>query len=228
MSNQNRRGFLAGIAKTAGAAAAFSAFPPAIQRALAIQANNRTGTIQDVEHIVILMQENRSFDHYFGTLNGVRGFADPFPIPVADSEKIIGKTIWSQPNASGPTSRAPVVAPFRVNTITKFDYMRITGTPHSWTDAQYAWDQGRMSKWPVAKGNHAMGFFNREDMPFQYALPMPSRSATPTTARRRPAPTPTACSCGAAATTRWRKPVARPPTTATTGSTRTPPPTTPG
>jgi phospholipase C len=170
MSNQNRRGFLAGIAKTAGAAAAFSAFPPAIQRALAIQANNRTGTIQDVEHIVILMQENRSFDHYFGTLNGVRGFADPFPIPVADSEKIIGKTIWSQPNASGPASRAPVVAPFRVNTITKFDYMRITGTPHSWTDAQYAWDQGRMSKWPVAKGNHAMGFFNREDMPFQYAL----------------------------------------------------------
>lgn len=35
-----------------------------------------TGTIQDVQHVVILMQENRSFDHYFGSLRGVRGFND--------------------------------------------------------------------------------------------------------------------------------------------------------
>ena len=72
----------------------------AIQRALAIPANQRTGTLHDVEHIVILTQENRSFDHYFGGLNGVRGFADPFPIPVPDSGDIAGKTVWSQPNAS--------------------------------------------------------------------------------------------------------------------------------
>ena len=44
---------------------------------LAIPANRATGTIKDVEHVVILMQENRSFDHYFGTLRGVRGFGDP-------------------------------------------------------------------------------------------------------------------------------------------------------
>ena len=44
-----------------------------IAKALAIPANNRTGTIRDVEHIVILMQENNSFDKYFGTLRGVRG-----------------------------------------------------------------------------------------------------------------------------------------------------------
>ncbi|WP_283181893.1 alkaline phosphatase family protein [Pseudomonas svalbardensis] len=37
-----------------------------IQRAYSIPANNRTGTLMDVEHVVILMQENRSFDHYFG------------------------------------------------------------------------------------------------------------------------------------------------------------------
>ena len=51
--------------------------PLDLSRALAIPAHNRTGTIADVEHIVILMQENRSFDHYFGTMRGVRGFADP-------------------------------------------------------------------------------------------------------------------------------------------------------
>ena len=31
-------------------------------------------SLSDIKHVVILMQENRSFDHYFGTLSGVRGF----------------------------------------------------------------------------------------------------------------------------------------------------------
>jgi Phosphoesterase family len=34
-------------------------------------------SLSDIQHVVILMQENRSFDHYFGTLSGVRGFSDP-------------------------------------------------------------------------------------------------------------------------------------------------------
>jgi len=55
---------------TLGAATALA---PAIARAAGIDARVRTGTVQDVEHVVILMQENRSFDHYFGALNGVRG-----------------------------------------------------------------------------------------------------------------------------------------------------------
>jgi hypothetical protein len=78
----SRRKFLTGTATTGAAALALSAFPPSIRRALAIPANNATGTIMDVEHVVILMQENRSFDHYFGTLPGVRGFGDRFTIPL--------------------------------------------------------------------------------------------------------------------------------------------------
>ena len=58
--------------KLLSTAAASTAFPASIARALAIPANNRTGTIHDVEHIVFMMQENRSFDHYFGTLRGAR------------------------------------------------------------------------------------------------------------------------------------------------------------
>jgi len=69
----DRRDFL----KLLTTAAASAAFPASICRALAIPANHRTGTIDDVEHIVFMMQENRSFDHYFGTLRGVRGFGDP-------------------------------------------------------------------------------------------------------------------------------------------------------
>src|ERR1700733_5151672 len=52
-----------------------------------------TGTIADVKHVVILMQENRSFDHYFGTLSGVRGFGDKQALSYPD-----GTSIFQQPD----------------------------------------------------------------------------------------------------------------------------------
>ena len=66
-------------AQAAGALSAMALLPASIQRALAIPAAVDSGTIQDIKHVVILMQENRSFDHYFGTMRGVRGFGDRFP-----------------------------------------------------------------------------------------------------------------------------------------------------
>jgi len=72
MSTTNRRSFL----RFLGSAALGTALPGSIKRALAVPARRRTGTIEDVEHVVFLMQENRAFDHYFGTLRGVRGFGD--------------------------------------------------------------------------------------------------------------------------------------------------------
>ncbi len=160
MPRINRRSLLRLSAHSAAAMAAYSLFPPAIQKALAIPANVRTGTIQDVEHIVILMQENRSFDHYFGTLAGVRGFGDPFPIPLPT-----GRSVWNQ-NGVIP----PRVAPFHLNTEQDFSVMRVEGTPHSWPDAQLAWNHGRMALWPLFKTNHSMGYFTEEDIPFQFAM----------------------------------------------------------
>ncbi|MDB6001744.1 MAG: phospholipase [Rhizobacter sp.] len=166
---QARREFLRSVATVAGATAALTTFPPAIARALSIEANRRTGTMADVEHIVILMQENRSFDHYFGTLNGVRGFADRFPIPVPDSAGIVGKNVWYQPN-NLPTATPAVIGPFRLNTVQSFEVMRVNGTPHSWPDAQVAWNHGKLDAWPRVKQNHSMGHFAEADMPFQWAL----------------------------------------------------------
>jgi phospholipase C len=142
---------------------------PAIARALTIDAAVKAGTIQDVEHVVILMQENRAFDHYFGAMNGVRGFADRFPIPLPDAPGRTGKTVWTQLNQS-PRGGPPLIAPFPLNTVQDFSHMRVEGTPHNWIDAQEAWDEGRMGRWPSVKGEHAMGYFRREDIPFQYAL----------------------------------------------------------
>ena len=73
MNTTDRRTFL----KWMGSPALAAALPLDFSRALAIPAHSRTGTINDVEHVIFLMQENRSFDHYFGTMRGVRGFADP-------------------------------------------------------------------------------------------------------------------------------------------------------
>src|SRR5262249_57467164 len=112
MNKSGRRSFL----KTMGfGTLAAATMPASISKALAIPANDRTGSIQDVEHIVILMQENRSFDHYFGMLRGVRGFSDPRAVILPT-----GKAVWRQPYGSGE------VLPFRPNVRT----MGMTFLPH--------------------------------------------------------------------------------------------------
>src|SRR5947208_4127949 len=90
--SRDRRAFLQLAAGAVGAAS----LPPGVARALALPANRATGTIRDVEHVVILMQENRSFDHYLGTLRGVRGFGDPRPIDLPN-----GRPVWAQPAKDG-------------------------------------------------------------------------------------------------------------------------------
>lgn len=161
MTDINRRQLL-GAAGAAGLLASF----PAIARALAIPASVKSGTLQDVEHVVILMQENRSFDHYFGTLPGVRGFSDPYPAPGALTDDDRG--VFTQLNQRHPGPDR--VTPFPLNVRQTFAHMRVEGTPHSWPDAQAAWDHGRMARWPEAKQLHAMGYFQRADIPFQFAL----------------------------------------------------------
>src|SRR5271154_4698279 len=99
-----RRSFLKMTAGAIGATSALSIVPDSICKALSIPANNATGTIMDVEHVVIFMQENRSFDHYFGALNGVRGFGDPRAVRLPG-----GNSVWRQPSREHP---AGYVMPF--------------------------------------------------------------------------------------------------------------------
>ncbi|MEG3083754.1 phospholipase C, phosphocholine-specific [Sphingomonas sp. PB2P12] len=166
MTDVSRRTLLA--AGLSGAT--LSAFPAAIARAAAIAPDVKTGSIMDVEHVVILMQENRGFDHYFGSLRGVRGFADRLPIPVpAESGATKSGSVWYQRDRTAPGG-ARTVLPFHLATRTNFDLMRMEGTPHSWPDAQRGWDEGRMAHWPEAKSQRAMGHYRREDIPFQFAL----------------------------------------------------------
>jgi phospholipase C len=141
-----------------GAASSLALLPPSIRRALAIPATVQTGTIKDVKHVVILMQENRSFDHYFGTLRGVRGFGDPFPIPLAS-----GQPVWVQ---SDGTLNIP---PYHLDPAVS-SALLVPGTPHTFPDAQAAWNQGMFGEWPRYKSQYSMGYYKRADLPFQFAL----------------------------------------------------------
>jgi phospholipase C len=165
-SLQDRRAFIKAMMAAGGAA---TALMPSIARALDIPANRRTGSIRDVEHVVILTQENRAFDHYFGTMNGVRGFGDRFAIPAPPLPGASHRTVFVQPNEVDGASPA-MIAPFRLDTGRDFRMFRPLGTPHGFPDSQAAWDNGRLSAWPKHKHNHAMAHFTRADIPFQYAL----------------------------------------------------------
>lgn len=162
-----RRDFLKKAALLSGSAVLAGAMPPAIQRALAI--NPEPGsTFYDAEHIVFLMQENRSFDHLFGTLQGVRGFNDPRAIRLSNNNKV-----WLQSNKEGKT-----YAPFRLNTMdTKVPWMG--STPHGWTDQTDARNNGKYDRWLDVKRTSrkeyadvplTMGYCDRADFPFYYSL----------------------------------------------------------
>ncbi|MDQ2928188.1 MAG: phospholipase C, phosphocholine-specific [Pseudomonadota bacterium] len=170
MSSPTRRQFLRRTTTTLGSAALLNAFPPAIRKALAVPADKRSGTIEDVEHIVLLMMENRAFDHYFGSMNGVRGFADRFPVPVSDTAELKRKTVWYQRNDAAGAGAPRILAPQHLDTLADFAVLRNTSTPHLYPDAQDAWDHGRMARWPRFKTDASMVYFTEADLPFQFAL----------------------------------------------------------
>ncbi len=162
-----RRDFLKKAALLAGTAGYWEAFPDSIKKALEIDPATGT-TYLDAEHVVILMQENRSFDHAYGSLQGVRGFDDPRAIPLPN-----GHPVWCQTDAEGK-----IYAPFRLNMKdTKATWMN--SLPHTWPDQVDARNGGKHDGWLRAKASHnkeyarlplTMGYYNREDLPFYYAL----------------------------------------------------------
>ncbi|GAA4423664.1 phosphocholine-specific phospholipase C [Actinokineospora soli] len=152
-----RRAFLG----AAGVSALFTLLPGSLRQALAMAAP--AGGLEAVEHVVILTQENRSFDHYYGALRGVRGFSDPAALVFQS-----GRSVYHQP-ASVTTDLKRghpdgYVLPYAVS-----DY-HMAGTPHGWSDGHSAWNRGRYDNWVPAKGTNTMSGYRREHLPFYYAL----------------------------------------------------------
>ena len=162
----SRRDFLKKAALLSGSAAVANMLPPVIQRALAI--NPELGsTFYDAEHIVFLMQENRSFDHQLGMLQGVRGFNDPRAIDLPNKNKV-----WLQTDAEGKT-----YGPFKMDVKdTKVAWMG--ALPHNWTDQTDAMNLGKYDQWlnvkkarkPYTGMPLTLGYCDRSDFPFYYSM----------------------------------------------------------
>jgi phospholipase C len=155
----------AGAATTAAFAAAF--LPPNVRKALAAGPSTG-GSLRDIKHVVILMQENRSFDHYFGTLPNVRGFSDPSAITLST-----GKSVFYQPDTQNPDG---YLLPFHLDTRTTSAQAQ-PSTSHAWAVQHSAWNNGLMNNWLPAhlaadgvNGPYTMGYMERDDIPFHYAL----------------------------------------------------------
>src|SRR5256886_11708977 len=148
----------------AGAAAGMSSACPrdAFPRVLASVSS--CGRLTDIEHVVIFIQENRSFDHYFGSYRGVRGFAGQSPA-------------FRQPDPANTTD-PPVGAllPFHLDT-SKLNAACTHDITHDWVPQHQSWHGGAMdgfvtSRLPIDAGDAAltMGYYARADLPFYYAV----------------------------------------------------------
>ena len=149
------------------AAGAAALMPPNLRRLLA-QRGPQGGALREIKHVVILMQENRSFDHYFGTLAGVSGFEDPEAVKLSN-----GNSVFHQPDSENPEG---YLLPFHLDTLAS-SAQKIPSTSHAWAVQHEAWNGGRMDGWlPAhrkadgAKGPYVMGYYKRADIPFQFAL----------------------------------------------------------
>ncbi|WP_263355615.1 phosphocholine-specific phospholipase C [Acidicapsa ligni] len=163
----SRRDFLKAAAMLAAGGTVSGTFPASIQKAFAIDPAPGSSYL-DAEHVVILMQENRSFDHTFGTLRGVRGFDDPRAMTLPN-----GNPVWLQSSAAGET-----FAPFRLD-IKNSKATWMGSLPHGWVDQADARNDGKHDGWIDAKAcSHkeyahmplTLGYYTREDIPFYYSL----------------------------------------------------------
>jgi phospholipase C len=171
----SRRNLIRRAAVVTGAAVAAAVTPAAGALASPAARRSRYGDMRDIKHVMILMQENRSFDHYFGSLKGVRGFGDRATITLPASYPV-----WQQPTTPPGQPVTGTQYPWRLSSGTfsgaqppspETGAQNYGGTSHSWETQHGAWYGGLMNAWYYAKGGPTtLGFLNREDIPYHYAL----------------------------------------------------------
>ena len=151
------------LGSVAGGAAA-SLLPPSLHTAMAQPV--RRGGLRAIEHVIVLMQENRSFDHYYGTLRGVRGYGDRQPLRLRN-----GKSVFHQPKTGGgevlPFSLRKAAADAGRN---PDDIQYLGALAHGYSDATQAWAGGWNDDWVQAKTAATMTHYDRRDIPLQYEL----------------------------------------------------------
>ncbi len=127
--------------------------------------------LAQVEHVVFLIQENRSYDHYFGAYPRGRGF---------DDHAKGSPGVFAQADPRRTTGTPPgVLLPWHLDTQTM--HAACTDDPsHDWAPQHQSWNQGAMDRWVVAHSplsvdgpftaQEIMGYYTRADLPLYWAL----------------------------------------------------------
>ncbi|UKZ83241.1 hypothetical protein TrVFT333_011047 [Trichoderma virens FT-333] len=127
----------------------------------------QAGSLKDIDHVVLFMQENRAFDHYFGTMSGVRGFGD------ANLQMNDGVPVWKQLTNSHLTTKTDYVTPFYINYLggnwSEATQCMVSGS-NSWQENHAAWNNGSNDHWAVGNSPYSIGFYKRQDIPIQFSL----------------------------------------------------------
>src|ERR1700733_1086821 len=151
-NEKTRRTFMVGAAAAAiGASAVGRTRPDKVtdEQARLIDkvtaAATTSASLSDIKHVVILMQENRSFDHYFGRMSGVRGFSDPNVL----RNSAFGKNppVWKQYGYDPGVGVDPpgFLEPFHlVQDPPTEDGATTNDISHEWTTQHDAWNGGAM------------------------------------------------------------------------------------
>jgi phospholipase C len=181
-----RRAFVVGGAAIGAAGALAGARPAApsrsqaklIEQAVSVAAPKHA-SLNDIEHVVILMQENRSFDHYFGTMSGVRGFSDP----AVPTQNVGGQTypIFDQFGYQPGTGPDPsgYLQPFNLrNNPPTVDGETTNDIDHSWPTQHLSWNNGALDSFISAhlsadgteNAPLTMGYYSSKELAFYFAL----------------------------------------------------------
>ncbi|HRI52766.1 MAG TPA: alkaline phosphatase family protein, partial [Pseudomonadota bacterium] len=110
-----------------------------------------TDLMPRVQHIVVLMMENHSYDNYFGMLERGDGL-------LLDKD--------GKPTPTNPASDGTLVGSYHLPTTSQKDN-KVT---QSWAASHRQYDDGKLDGFVVTSGSPAMGYWNAADLPFYYSL----------------------------------------------------------
>lgn len=124
------------------------------------------GSIADIEHVVLFMQENRAFDHYFGTMAGVRGFSDP------NVQVNNGTPVWHQSTGNkvlGNDTLLPWYLNYLGDAWEQATQCMEAGS-NGWDENHDALNGDLNNNWPVANTPWSIGYLTRKEVPNHFAI----------------------------------------------------------
>ncbi|KID60499.1 Non-hemolytic phospholipase C [Metarhizium brunneum] len=145
----------------------FAGLAPILVLCSSLAGNVNAAGLADIDHVVLFMQENRAFDHYFGTMAGVRGFSD------ANLQTNNGVPVWKQLTTRQQTTKTDHVTPWYLNYLGgnwSEATQCMTAGSNGWFENHAAWNFGSNDHWAMNNTPWSIGFYKKQDLPTQWAL----------------------------------------------------------